>query len=70
VIKNNSLLTNEDRDLLLKVKNLIEELFETLEVLEDKDAMESIKEAEQNIKKGRLKDYKDFIEELRNSGNI
>lgn len=70
MIKNNSLLTNEDRDLLLKVKNLIEELFETLEVLEDKDAMESIKEAEQNIKKGRLKDYKDFIEELRNSGNI
>jgi len=70
MIKDKSLLTNEDRELLLKVRNLLEEIVETLDILEDKDTMESIKEAEDDIKKGRLRDYKEFIEELRNSGDI
>ena len=39
------LLTDEDRALLLKVSNLLEELIETLEVLEDEETMKSIKES-------------------------
>ena len=40
------LLTDEDRALLLKVSNLLEEIIETFEILEDEEAMKSIKEAE------------------------
>lgn len=64
------LLTDEDRALLLKIGNLLEEVVETLEVLGDEDAMRSIKEAEEDIKAGRVRDYDEFIEELRESGEI
>ena len=40
------LLTDEDRALLLKVSNLLEEIIETLDILEDEEAMKSIKQAE------------------------
>lgn len=64
------LLTEEDRALLLKVSNLLEEIIETFVVLEDEDAMRSIREAEEDVKAGRVRDYNEFIEELRKSGEI
>jgi len=64
------LLTDEDRALLLKVSSLLEEIIETLEILEDEDAMKSIKEAEEDVKAGRVRDYKEFLEELKKSGEI
>lgn len=65
-----ALLTDEDRALLLKVSNLLEEIIETFEILEDEDAMKSIKEAEEDVKAGRIRGYDEFIEELRRSGEI
>jgi len=62
-----ALLTDEDRALLLKVSNLLEEIIETFEILEDEDAMKSIKEAEEDVKAGRIRGYDEFIEELRRS---
>ena len=64
------LLTDEDRALLLKVSNLLEELIETLEVLEDKETIKSIKEAEEDIKAGRVRDYDEFLKELKKAGEI
>jgi len=64
------LLTDEDRALLLKVSNLFEELIETLEVLEDEETMKSIKEAEENVKAGRVRDYDEFLKELKKTGEI
>jgi len=64
------LLTDEDRALLLKVSSLLEEIIETLEILEDEDAMKSIKEAEEDVKAGRVRDHKEFLEELKKSGEI
>lgn len=66
----NVLLSNEDRALLLKVSNLLEEILETLDILEDKDMMKSIREAEEDVKAGRVRDYNEFIEELKQSGEI
>ncbi|MGQ9506623.1 MAG: hypothetical protein ACUVTB_02030 [Candidatus Bathycorpusculaceae bacterium] len=63
----NYLLTDEDRALLLRVSNLIEELLETLEILEDKEAMKAIREAEEDVKAGRVKNYEALIEELKRS---
>jgi hypothetical protein len=65
-----TLLTDEDRALLLKVSNLLEEIIETLEILEDEDAMKAIEEAEEDVKAGRLRDYNDLLEELKRSEEI
>lgn len=64
------LLTDEDRALLLKVSGLLEEIIETFDVLEDEDVMKSIREAEEDVKAGRVRGYSEFIEELRKSGEI
>ena len=68
--RSRALLTDEDRALLLKVSNLLEEIIETFEIIEDEDAMKSIKEAEEDVKAGRIRGYDEFIEELRRSGEI
>jgi hypothetical protein len=65
-----TLLTDEDRALLLKVSNLLEEIIETLEILEDEDAMKAIKEAEEDVKASRLRDYNDFLKKLKQSEEI
>jgi len=64
------LLTNKDRTLLLRVSNLLEEIIETIDILEDKETMKSIKRAEEDIKAGRVRSYKDFLKELKQSGKI
>ena len=63
-------MTDEDRALLLKVSGLLEELLETLDTLKDKEAMEAIREAEEDVKAGRVRDYDEFIEELKKAGEI
>lgn len=68
--RSTTLLTDEDRTLLLKVSNLLEEVIETLNILEDEDTMKSIKEAEEDIKAGRVRNYNDFTKELKQSGEI
>jgi len=65
-----TLLTDEDRALLLKVSNLLEEIIETLEILEDEDAMKAIEEAEEDVKASRLRDYNNFLKELKQSEEI
>jgi hypothetical protein len=64
------LLTNEDRALLIKVSSLLEEIVETFSVLEDKETMASIKQAEKDVKAGRVRDYHEFLQELKQSGEI
>jgi hypothetical protein len=64
------LLTNEDRALLIKVSSLLEEIVETFSILEDKETMASIKQAEKDVKEGRVRDYHEFLKELRQSGEI
>jgi len=64
------LLTDDDRTLLSKVSSLLEEIIETLDVLEDKDTLKSIKEAEEDVKTGRTRSYNSFIKELKQSGEI
>ena len=63
-------MTDEDRALLLKVSDLLEEVIETLDILKDEDAMRSIREAEEDVKAGRVRGYEEFIAELRKSGEI
>jgi len=64
------LLTDEDRALLVKVSSLLEEVVESISILEDKEAMSGIEQAEEDVKMGRVRDYSKFIEGLKNSGEI
>ena len=64
------LLTDEDRALLWKVSSLLEGIVETLEILKDEDTIESIKQAEEDVKAGRVRDYDDFLKELKHAGKI
>ena len=68
--RGNSLLTDEDRALLLKVSTLLEEIIETFEILEDEDLLKSIREAEEDVKAGRVRGYNEFLKELKESGEI
>jgi len=64
------LLTDEDRALLIKVSNLLEEIVETFNILEDEEMMASIKQAEKDIKAGKVRDYDEFLSELKQAGKI
>jgi len=64
------LLSDEDRALLLRVSSLLEELLETVNVLEDEEAIKAIKEAEEDVKAGRVRSYNEFIEKLKKAGEI
>ena len=64
------LLTNEDRALLLRVGELLEGIMETLEILEDEKAVASLREAEEDVRVGRVRDYRRLVEELRRSGEV
>ena len=65
-----SILTDEDRRLLLRVSRLLEEVLETLEITSDREAVKAIREAEEDVKAGRVRGYDEFVEELRRSGEI
>jgi len=64
------LMTDEDRALLVKVSSLLEEVVESFNILEDKEAMSCIKQAEEDVKAGRVRDYSEFFKELKKSGEI
>jgi len=70
VSENSSLITDEDRALLLKVSTLLEEVIETFDILKDEETMRSIRESEEDLKTGRVRGYDEFIEELKKSGEI
>ena len=55
------LLTDEDRALLVKVSSLLEEVVETFSILEDKEAMLRLSQAEKDVKAGRVRDYAEFV---------
>jgi len=54
----------------LKVSSLLEEIVETLEILKDEDTVESIRQAEEDVKAGKVRSYSDFFKELKESGEI
>ena len=65
-----SILTDEDRKLLLRVSRLLEEVLETLEITSDQETVKAIREAEEDVKTGRVRGYDEFVEELRRSAEI
>jgi len=50
-----SILTEEDRKLLIRVNRLLEEVLEALEVMGDNGTVKAIREGEEDVKAGRVK---------------
>ena len=49
---------------LPKLRSLVEELMETLEILSDENLMRSIKASEKDIKENRVLSFKELLDEL------
>jgi len=47
-----------------KLRSLMEELLETLEILGDEGLMKSIKKSERDVQEGRLLSFKELLREL------
>lgn len=65
-----SLLSIQDRKLLLETRYLLEELCETEEVLRDKALMKSIRESQRDMKMGRLYTIEQLKSELGKEGRV
>lgn len=49
---------------LPKLRSLVEEFIETMEILSDKNLMASIKKSDRDIREGRVLNYKELLKEL------
>lgn len=49
---------------LPKLRSLVENLIETLEILGDEELMESIKRSEKDVQEGRIIGFKELLKEL------
>jgi len=65
-----SLLTQQDRRLLLETRNILEELLETEEVLKDRVLMKSIKQSQRDVKSGRVYSIAEVKQKLTEEGKL
>jgi|GEM_PF-749211 len=63
-------LSHEQVELLVRTRDLLEELIETLSVMGDREMVEAVRRGEEDLKAGRRRGYREFIGELRKSGEI
>ena len=59
-----SFLTSEEKEILVKAANLMDELIETLEVMRDKELIQDLKDAMREVKEGKTKPLSELIKEL------
>lgn len=65
-----SLLSSQERKLLLETRDILEELLETEEVLRDKALMKSISDSHRDVKTGRLYTIEQLKRQLRTEGKL
>ena len=59
-----SLLTDEERKLLIKAVNLMNELLETLEVIQDEELIKDLRTALREVEEGKTRPFNELIREL------
>jgi hypothetical protein len=65
-----TLLSTQDRKLLLETKRAMEEVLESQEILADRELMRSIKRSKQDLKAGRTVDWEQLKRELRSKNKL
>ena len=58
------MLSQKEIKLITETRDLLEELLETLEIMGDKNLMEEIRKAQEDIKERRVRDFDEFVKEL------
>jgi hypothetical protein len=58
------MLTTEEKELLTRAANLMEELLETIEVTQDKNTAKELKRALQEVEEGKARPIEELIREL------
>jgi hypothetical protein len=59
-----TLLTVEEKELLTRAANLMEELLETIEISQDKELMKDLKAAMKEAEEGKTRPLDELIREL------
>jgi Trp operon repressor len=59
-----TMLTIEEKELLARAANLMEELLETIEVSQDKTTAKELKRALQEVEDGKARPIEELIKEL------
>jgi hypothetical protein len=59
-----TLLTSEEKELLARAANLMEELLETLEIAQDKKLVKDLKAAMKEVEEGKTRPLDELIREL------
>jgi hypothetical protein len=59
-----TLLTSEEKELLTRAANLMEELLETLEIAQDKKLVKDLKAAMKEVEEGKTRPLDELIREL------
>ena len=59
-----TMLTTEEKELLSRAANLMEELLETIEVSQDKTTVKELKKALQEVEDGKARPIEELIREL------
>jgi hypothetical protein len=59
-----TIMTNEEKELLTRAANLMEELLETIEVSQDKKLAKDLKKALQEVEEGKTRPLDELIREL------
>lgn len=53
-----------------KLRLLMDELLETLDVMGSKEELEAIKESLEHVRRGETRDWDEYLDELRKKGEI
>ena len=59
-----TLLTSEEKELLMRAANLMDELLETLEVMQDKELVKDLRIALREVKEGKTRPLDELMREL------
>ena len=65
-----SMLSAQERKLLLETRGILEELLETEEVLRDKALTKSIRDSQEDVNMGRLYTIEQLKSKLRREGKL
>jgi len=65
-----TLLTTEEKELLTKAAKLMDELLETLEVIQDKKLVKDLKIALREVEEGKARPLDELIRELNLEGAV
>nr|MDO8099421.1 hypothetical protein [Candidatus Njordarchaeota archaeon] len=64
------ILTTEERDLLTRTASLIEELLETIEIMQDSRLVKDLKAALREVEEGKARPLSELIRELDLEGKV